>query len=177
MDENATLFLTPWSNFYVIAGSSAAALTGLMFVVITLVRREEALAADRDGIGTFSTPTVIYFAAALLVSTTLVIPWHSLFFAGLPAALVGIGGLVYCFRVMARAKRLKTYVPDYEDWLFYTILPAVAYGALLSGFAMMSEPRDALFALAAGVLLLIFIGIHNAWDVVTFLATRGFDDH
>jgi hypothetical protein len=148
-----------------------------MFVVITLVRREEAVAADGDGIGTFSTPTVIHFASALLVSATLVMPWHSLFFAGLPAGLVGIGGLAYGFRVMARAKRLKTYVPDSEDWLFYTILPALGYGALLSGFAMAPEPRDALFALAAGVLLLIFIGIHNAWDVVTFLATGGLDAH
>ena len=78
---------------------------------------------------------------------------------------------------MTRAKRLKTYVPDSEDWLWYTVLPAVAYGALLSGFAMVPLPRDALFGLAAGVLLLIFIGIHNAWDVVTFLATGGLDDH
>jgi hypothetical protein len=176
MPDGASGFLTPWSNFYVIAGSSAAALTGLMFVVITLVRREEAMAADGDGIGTFSTPTVLHFSAALLVSATLCVPWHSLFFAGLPAALVGIAGLAYGLRVMTRAKRLKTYVPDAEDWISYTILPAVAYFALLGGFAMVPFPREALFAIAAGVLLLIFIGIHNAWDVVTFLATGGLDD-
>ena len=29
-----------WENFYVIVGSSAAALTGLMFVVITLTARQ-----------------------------------------------------------------------------------------------------------------------------------------
>mgnify|MGYP001252826337 CR=1 FL=1 len=37
MHDTASLVITAWSNFYVITGSSAAALTGLMFVVITLV--------------------------------------------------------------------------------------------------------------------------------------------
>ena len=37
MIDTAPSILTPWSNFYVIAGSSAGALTGLMFVVITLI--------------------------------------------------------------------------------------------------------------------------------------------
>jgi hypothetical protein len=177
MPEDAALFLTPWANFYTITGSSAAALTGLMFVVISLVRRDDIRAGDPEGIGTFSTPTVIHFSAALLVSASLCMPWHSLFLAGLPAALAGVVGLAYGFRTLTRTKRLTTYVPDSEDWTWYTVLPAVAYGALLAGFAMLPLPRDALFVVAGAVLLLIFIGIHNAWDIVTFLASGGLDDH
>ena len=37
MLEAALSPLAPWQNFYVIIGSAAAALTGLMFVVITLI--------------------------------------------------------------------------------------------------------------------------------------------
>ena len=37
MPDAAGSALIPWDNFYVIVGSSAAALTGLQFVVITLV--------------------------------------------------------------------------------------------------------------------------------------------
>ena len=151
-------------------GSAAGALTGLMFVVITLVTRVER-PGTRDGTSTFSTPTVVHFCAALLVSAILSAPWHSL--VG-PAALLGLSGLcgvVYVLRLMYRTRRLTAYNPDLEDWAWYTILPFVAYGAILVGAIMLPAiPVQALFALAGGVMLLIFIGIRNAWDIVTYIA-------
>lgn len=47
--------LSAWSSFYVMIGSSAAALTGLMFVVISLIRQRE-ISTSQDGISIFSTP-------------------------------------------------------------------------------------------------------------------------
>jgi hypothetical protein len=70
-----------------------------------------------------------------------------------------------------RARRLTAYRPDLEDWIWYTILPLVAYGAILVGAIVLPAfPIDAMFVLAAGVVLLIFIGIRNAWDIVTYIA-------
>ena len=37
---------------------------------------------------------------------------------------------------------------------------------------VIGAPTQALFALAGANLLLIFIGIHNAWDVVTYIAIQ-----
>jgi hypothetical protein len=173
MSEHAAPFLGTWSSFYVMAGSSAAALTGLMFVVITLVTGSEA-ARRRDGVSMFSTPTVFHFAMALLVSAVLSAPWRSLI---PPAVLVGIAGLygaVYIVRIANRARRLTLYVPDLEDWVCYSLLPFVAFGTILAGaIALAKAPEQSLYAIAAGVLLLIFVGIRNAWDVVTFLAIEG----
>jgi hypothetical protein len=54
------------------------------------------------------------------------------------------------------------------------VLPLIAYAATLCGaIGLLVSPAGALFAIAGGVLLLVFIGIHNAWDVVTFLVIRG----
>jgi hypothetical protein len=58
---------------------------------------------------------------------------------------------------------------DAEDWAFHIILPLIAYLLL----AMMPLPslayeRETLFAIGAGVLLLLFIGIHNAWDTIAY---------
>lgn len=168
--------LTAWSSFFTTTASSAAALTGLMFVVITLVGGTERRQAAHDGIATFSTPTVLHFCAALLASAVLCAPWRSLVF---PSAIVGIAalyGIVHVVRASIMARRLTLYVADAEDWIWYTIAPFFAYAALLGGaLALESRPTDAPFALGTGVLLLIFIGIHNAWDVVTFLATGGPD--
>lgn len=176
MAETASLLLTPWSNFYIMAGSSAAALTGLMFVVITLVAGRERSQGSQDGISTFSTPTVLHFCVALLVSALLSAPWRSLIHPDALVGLVGLFGVVYLVRIALRARRLTLYTPDFEDWAWYTVLPFVAYGALFFGaIGLAVAPVDALFAIAGGVLLLIFIGIHNAWDVVTFLAIGGAD--
>jgi hypothetical protein len=131
----------------------------------------------RDGIATFSTPTVLHFSAALLVSAILNAPWRSLVGAAVVVGLVGLWGLVYVLRVMYLTRRLSAYNPDLEDWVAYTILPFVAYAAILTGAtALPTVPVTALFALAGGVVLLIFVGIRNAWDVVTFIAVGGADE-
>jgi len=143
-----------------------------MFVVITLVRGEERSSPARhDGIATFSTPTVMHFCVALLVSAVLCAPWPSLVYASVIIGLVGCYGIAYILRVAFRTRGLTQYTPDLEDWIWYSILPFIAYGTLTAGaVALHPAPKGALFAVAAGVLLLIFIGIRNSWDVVTFLA-------
>jgi hypothetical protein len=133
MAETVSPFLTAWSSFYVMTGSSAAALTGLMFVVITLVTRTERAEDIHAGISAFSTPTVMHFAAALLVSAVLIAPWRSLVYAGVAAALVGLCGVAYILRVMHRTRRLTIYTADLADWIWYTILPFMAYTIISAG--------------------------------------------
>jgi hypothetical protein len=162
--------LTLWENFYVIVGSSAAALTGLMFVVIALV-------ADRDTnsssptIAAFGTPTVIHFCAALLASAIVSAPWRSLTKAGVALTLLGIAGTVYTLIVFQRARKQTGYQPVFEDWLFHVLLPFCSYLAIVpSMFTLDAHGEETLFAVGTAVLLLVFIGIHNAWDTVTYVA-------
>jgi hypothetical protein len=173
MSESASTVLPAWSSFYVMTGSSAAALTGLMFVVITLVSAEERTANLHDGLSTFSTPTVVHFCAALLVSAIVCAPWRLLIHPAILLGLLGLYGAAYILRVMLGARRLQAYTPDREDWLWYSILPLAAYVAIAGGaIALPGAPVTALFALGGGVISLIFVGIRNAWDIVTFLALR-----
>ena len=172
MAQAETPLLTPWANFYVMTGSSAAALTGLMFVVITLVPRFR-LRRDPDGVATFSTPTVAHFCGALFISAVLGAPWSLPIHAAIPIGVCGLVGVIYVFRVMARTRRLREYVPDLEDWAWFMGLPLLAYAAIfVSAIALAASPTKALFALAGSVVLLIFIGIRNAWDVVTYIAIQ-----
>jgi hypothetical protein len=171
MAETASSFLTAWSSFYTMTGSAAAALTGLMFVVISLVTGRERAEGTHEGISTFSTPTVMHLATALLISAVLIAPWRSLLHAGVLTALIGLYGVAYILRVMYRTRRLSVYTADLEDWTWYTILPLLAYGAISAGaIALAAVPMQALFILAGGVVLLIFVGIRNAWDIVTYIA-------
>jgi hypothetical protein len=176
MIESASSVLTPWSNFYIMIGSAAAGLTGLMFVVITLLMGTERLQKSEDGISTFSTPTVVHFGAALLVSAILSAPWQWLLHPAVLLGLLGIGGSAYQVRIIYRTKRLTIYNPDAEDWAWFSLLPLVAYVAVLTGAIILPlVPVQALFVLALGAILLVFIGIHNAWDIVTYIALGSAD--
>jgi hypothetical protein len=171
--DSASPLLATWSNFYVMTGSAAAALTGLMFVVITLVTGRES-PRSQDGISTFSTPTVMHFAAVLLVSAVLCAPWHRLLGAEVAVGIIGIYGVGYVLRILLRARNLSGYTADFEDWTWYIALPFVAYCAVAAGaIGLHFVPGIAFFAMGFGVVFLLFIGIRNAWDVVTFLAIRG----
>ncbi|MFL5666577.1 MAG: hypothetical protein ACJ8BW_35300 [Ktedonobacteraceae bacterium] len=170
MQEAVLPPLATWQNFYVIIGSAAATLTGLMFVVITLI------AGVRDrrssgAIAAFDTPTVVHFGAVLLVAAILSAPWQALWPAGLLLGLSGLGGVTYVIIVLRRARRLTVYQPVLEDWLWYMALPLVSYTALVvAAILLPGQPEPALFVIAAATVLLLFIGIHNAWDTVTYTA-------
>jgi hypothetical protein len=170
--DTASSFLTEWSTFYVITGSSAAVLIGLMFVVITLVAGDRSR-MTHEGIAASSTPTVLHFCAALLVSGILSAPWPSLAHAAALLGLTGLFGFLYMSRVMIWMTPRTGYRPGIDDWLWYAIVPLIAYIAIaVAAILLPWAPTETLFALAGANVLLIFLGIHNAWDLVTFIAIK-----
>src|SRR5579871_4339540 len=122
MHEAATSPLSSWENFYAIIGSAAAALTGLMFVVITLIASRESRRSNAS-VAAFGTPTIVHFCAALLIAATLSAPWQTPWHATLLLGIYGLGGLIYIIVVLLRAWRQTEYSPVLEDWIWHTILP------------------------------------------------------
>jgi len=159
---------TEWDSFYVIIASAAGALIGLQFVVMTLIAEKPPKDAERAG-AAFATPTIVHFSASLLVSALMRAPWPAIVFPAVLFGLIGGVGLVYCAIVTRRMKKQVAYQPGFEDWLFHVVLPLVSYAMLASAaFAAPAHTQGALFVIAAGTLLLLFIGIHNAWDAVAY---------
>ncbi len=168
--------LGAWNGFYVMIGSAAAGLTGLMFVVISLVR-PDGRAATQDGVSIFSSPTVLHFSCALFTAAIMTMPFRSFLPIAIILGIAGVAGMVHVARVARRSAQLRTYEPDVEDWIWHVSLPFVAYAALASGaIAISLVPLTGLYGPAVAVTLLLFIGIHNAWDVVTYIATGKADE-
>src|SRR3954451_18878490 len=122
--------LDGWANFYVIVGSSAGALIGLQFVVMTLIAhmpitRSDALAGD-----TFSTPTVVHLGVVLLLSAAVSAPWDGIASVAVLWGLVGLSGVVYVVLVARRMRSQTAYRAVFEDWLFHVLLPCTAYAML-----------------------------------------------
>ena len=172
MQEAGMSFLSTWQNFYVIIGSASATLTGLMFVVVTLIAGVRVrVSSPSEAFATFNTPNVVHFGAALLVAAILSAPWQALWNAGLLLGLCGLGGVTYVVIVVRRVRRQTDYQPVLEDWLWHTVLPLVSYTALLvAAIVLPGNPAPALFVTGAVTVLLLFTGIHNAWDNVIYIA-------
>ena len=168
----ATGVLSQWESFYVIIGSSAGALTGLQFVVIALIAETQRV-ANLASIDAFGTPTIVHFCVVLLTSAMLSSPWPSLRGPDISLGIIAIWGLAYTSLVLRRTLRVVEYKPVMEDWIWHVMLPYIAYALILiAAFILYMNATIALFSVGAMSLLLLFVGIHNAWDTVTFLVAN-----
>lgn len=160
--------LTEWNSFYVIVGSSAGALIGLQFVVLTLVA-ERPHAQMGEASAAFATPSVVHFGVVLLLSAVMSAPWHGVGPVAVLWGLVGLSGVLYGVVVMRRMRAQKAYKPVLEDWLYYGLLPLIPYAMLaVAFFVTRAEPRRSLFVVAAATLMFLFLGIRNSWDAITY---------
>jgi hypothetical protein len=168
LTQTAMIEIAKWDSFYVIVGSAAGALIGLQFVVLTLIAERPPTGLAEAG-AAFGSPTIVHFGAVLFLSALLHAPWQTITIAAILWGLLGFGGVVYSVIVYRRMRKQSVYRPVFEDWLFHVALPLFAYAILaLSSFAASSHAHDALFAVGGAALLLLFIGIHNAWDNVAY---------
>jgi len=169
METSAPSALAHWESFYVIVGSSAAALTGLMFVVITLIADSKQPPTLKE-INAFATPAVVHFSAVLLISALLSAPWPDGRMVAYALGLSAIVGIGYMIIVLRRLLQPTPYRKAVEDWIWHAVLPFLAYIALVvAHMALRQDQHWALYAIGAVALLLLFIGIHNAWDTVTYI--------
>lgn len=172
MESPAHALLSLWETYYVILGGSAAALTGLQFVVIAIASDTETLGSEQT-LNAFGTPTVVHFSACLLLAGLVAAPWHTFIPLSWLLLASGVSGTIYSAIVVRRAWRQTHYRPVLEDWIWHVVLPLVAYLVLIwAGAILPIHPVTALFLVGGVALALIFVGIHNAWDAVAYMVLR-----
>jgi hypothetical protein len=161
--------LNGWTNFYVIVGSTAGALIGLQFVVMTLIANLPISRGNAQAGDAFSTPTVAHFSVVLLLSACASASWGGITALAALWGIVGVSDIVYVVIVCRRMRSQTVYQAVFEDWLFHILSPLVSYATVLvSTCVALRSLSTALFFVAAGALLLLFTGIHNAWDIIRY---------
>ena len=164
--------LAAWETFFFLVGSSAAGLTGLQFVVIALIAESKRRATVRE-IDAFTTPTIVHFGAVLLLAALVSAPWHGLSRLAVIIGACGMAGIAYTLIIVKRARSQTTYQVVFSDWLWHVMLPLIAYATLVVSAVFLPGHADrVLFVIGATAMLLLFIGIHNAWDTVTYITVE-----
>ncbi|MBV8303346.1 MAG: hypothetical protein JOZ04_03995 [Acidimicrobiia bacterium] len=148
-----------WSNFLLAAAGAAAALTGLLFVAVSLrprAIRESPLMVGRARAAFYALVTV------LLVSLVALVPRHPV--------LVGASELAVAFGVLALSSTFTRHAVrsgrlNYRRAVVYHLGLAMV---VVAGFlrATSAAWSDTTTLLAGGLLLLMGIGVSNSWQLV-----------
>ena len=163
----------PWHDFYALIGTASATLVGLMFVAASV--GTGVFTTERQvGLRTFLSPTVVAFSVVLAASLIGSLPVSSRDVPALLLAGIGLLGVAYSWSVWRRmvhggvASKI-----DFEDRVWYTMVPAAAYFVLATAGVGVGVNADVACAvLAIGVGLLLLAGIRNAWDMTTWIVLR-----
>ena len=159
-----------WGEFFLLAGSAAAVLIGLIFVVISLMQ-DRSRSTILTGSKLYMGPIVLGVSFVLVLSATALIPGikaHE--FAAITGA-IALWGLARGLMSVVGIQKLKDM--HWTDVWFYGVFPTavyLAFGAVAFGFWQdLAWAKDALAgSITAGLLL----GIRNEWDLITWIAPR-----
>ncbi len=162
-----------WGEFFLLAGSAAAVLIGLIFVVVTLMQ-DRPRASVLSGSKLYMGPVVLTVSFVLGLSAAALVPRISAREFALicgACALWGLArGLMSIRGIGALGGEDR---PHWTDVWFYGVFPSLlqaAMGLVAWGFwSGQGWPRDGLAVVITGLLLL---SIRNEWDLVTWLAPK-----
>jgi len=162
-----------WGEFFLLAGSAAAVLIGLIFVVVTLMQdrpRSTILAGSKLYMG----PVVLTVSFVLVLSAAALVPHITARQFALVSAACAAWGLARGLMTIRGIGALcGGDTPHWTDAWYYGVIPSLLYlalGIVASGFwTGQGWARDGLAVAITGLLLL---SIRNEWDLVTWLAPK-----
>jgi hypothetical protein len=166
-----------WHDFFVLTGTSAATLLGLVFVSASIAATvpNEKLGDDRMR-ALWVLPIVYAFLRVLVVSAIGVIPGltgTSFGYVLATLAVLDLGRMAAVANGMRGVHRTRERLSA-TDWWWYVIYPAACTvtlaftgAGLAAGWSWLPVPL-----LAAGLLGHMVVGVHNAWELADWLATR-----
>lgn len=180
------LHFQPWQNFYMLIGGAAATLTGLLFIAISIGSgrwKPEERPLLRTAYNAFLSPTFMHFVYVLVTAAVVLVPTLTETVLGIMLVLAGLGSLGWILRHLPFLReRFRLGALDRSDLAWYSLMPAIGYVlyldagiGLLKTAAGRATRGEALNALAAASVLLLVIGVRNAWDLVVFQVLRGLE--
>jgi hypothetical protein len=168
--------LQPWHDFFLLTGTAAATLLGLVFVAASIAATipNEKLGDDKSR-ALWVLPLVWAFVRVLVVSAMGVVPGQTGTSFGYVLLVLGVLDLGRMVRttlglrdVHRSAERLSA-----GDWAWYVAYPFLSTLVVApTGLALARGWPFPAQLLAGGLLGHLVVGVRNAWELADWLATR-----
>jgi hypothetical protein len=164
--------IVTWQNFYLLVGTAAATLIGLMFVAVTF--GSTLVTKDASGsVRAFLDPTFTHFVQVLLTACLIVIPTIGPTLLGAVLSFVTLlrtAALLRVYRHMREAHRVHQDI-ELSDWLMGILVPLLSYLLLgTTGAAFFAGYSIAFNLLAVVTIAILLNGVYGAWELMVWLA-------
>jgi hypothetical protein len=166
-------FLDAWHDFFMLLGTAAGTLVGLLFFAATI--GAGVFSSNRQApLRVFLSTSVVHFTVVLTVSMIILAPITNATLLGVLVLVCGLTGLIYYGVALRDAGRdgLMGNM-DLGDRVWYAVLPVLAYLAgTAAAILLIARRQSGSGVLAATAAMLLLVGIHNAWDIMAWTMTR-----
>jgi hypothetical protein len=162
-----------WHDFYIVAGTAAATLVGLLFVGLSLHLRA---VLSRSEVRSLARVTLANFGLILFVSLFMVIPQGP---SAVSPQLIGSG--VFSLTVIApslvAAGRSRTRTLRPHQLVLRFGLSVLGYvGVIIAGALLGAGSDDAAFSwLVAVTMVLLVVSLRNSWDLLVSVGAATMD--
>ena len=156
--------LQGWHDFYVVAGSAAATLVGLLFVGLSLHLRA---VITRPEVRSLARATLTNFAIVLLLAMFILIPQSS---TGLSQELIfsGLVSVAILAPNLLRAARSPTHTLRAIQLTFRFGVSVLGSAAVVAAGVLFSNGsyQAGLTAMAVVAITLLVVSLRNSWDLL-----------
>ena len=158
-----------WHDFFLLAGTAAATLMGLVFVAVSFAVGSKAERTTGD-VDAWITPALMFFTEAFVVSAVSVAPMSAHVLAGLVLVPPLIGAPYGAWRLRFFWRQHGEEALDGKTWIWHAILPLGAHAGIVTGAVLLFQDDDrGLPPIAAGTVVLVLCAVRNAWTLVVYL--------
>jgi len=162
-----------WGEFYLMSGSAAAVLIGLIFVVVSLLQ-DRSRSSVMTGSQLYMGPIVLMVSFDLVLSAAALAPHMDAKHFAMIAGVIAVWGIVRAVMSLVGIGRLEgEHKAHWTDPWFYAVLPLAIYlclGLVAGGLWHGSEWAP--LGVAATVVGMLLLAIRNEWDLITWIAPR-----
>jgi hypothetical protein len=162
-----------WHDYYIVTGTAAATLVGLLFVGLSLHLRAVLSGSE---VRSLARVTLANFGLVLSVALFMEIPQRPNV-AGIGLLVVGLWALVVLGTGLVRAARRRgRTMPTYRVVSRFA-LSALGYaGAVVAGVLVLNGSYGSAFNWLVGVtLLLLIVSLRNSWDLLVSVGEATLD--
>jgi hypothetical protein len=165
--------LREWHDFYLLVGTAAATLIGLIFVAISFGANVKAEERQRADVNAWVTPSLVYLVEVFVIAGAAVAPidpwWLGVLLCGVLVFNLpfGLWRLRYLF-----SQHREEAIPGLT-WLWQSLLPSLAQLVLGAGaLGLLRLDARSVSPIAIAVVVLLLCAVRNAWTLVIYLLSQ-----
>jgi hypothetical protein len=168
VNEAFSEVLARWQNFFLLTGTAAATLMGLVFVAGALATSASQRGTARSR-QTFVTPILKHFGYVLAIAVVSLVPIHSARSYGLSLLAIGFVLFLQTLNVLRGIREHGAAIAAVH-WIWHFVMPLLAsLGLVAMGTALCIGLKWAEAGIALNTALLLAIATRNSWALATWI--------